>query len=103
MVLLRISSESEKQIEEIAGFLLREKLAIDVNLKRNVERLNYIDGKIQMSKIQLLTAKTKAALFPQIDENLKDLCKPNMPEIYSLAIIHMDWEQSQQLKNDLKG
>lgn len=45
--------------------------------------------------------KTKALLFNTIDELLKEKYKDNMPVIYSLPIVNMDWEQSKNLVNDV--
>ena len=98
MVLLRICSKSRKKAEEIATFLLQKKLIMDVNLKADTVRLDWTNGKLNKSKIYVLTGKTKALLFTKIDDLLRQKYgEQNLPEIYSLAIVHMDWEQADQL------
>ena len=102
MIFLRISSKSEKKIEAIAELLLKEKLAMDLNIKRNIERLELVGEKVISSYITLITCKTKGLLFPYIDKRLNELYKDNLPEIYSLPIVHMDWEQAEKLTNEVK-
>ena len=102
MVFLRISSADEQQLETIATMLLTEHMAIDVNIKRNIERAVLVDGKLQTHRVHLLTGKTKGLLFPAIDELLLNTFPNNMPEVYSLPIVHMDWDQSKQLGKEVK-
>ena len=103
MVLLRILSRSEEKIDRTAEFLLREQLGMDLNIKRNIERLSYTNSKVEKGKVHLLTAKTKGQLFPTIDDKLREMFKEQMPEVYSIPIVHMDWEQSKQLIEDVRG
>ncbi|MFZ6052467.1 divalent cation tolerance protein CutA [Halocola ammonii] len=102
MVLLRIVSDNESQMEKIAGWLLQDKLAIDVNLKRNIERWNWHKEQIQKLSVFLLEAKTKALLFPKIDQLILEKFGDNVPEIYSLPIVDMDWEQAKVLKDSVE-
>lgn len=102
MILLKISGKDEQQIEEIASLLLKERLGIDMNIERHLERLTYEDDQVVTEWVCLLTAKTKALLFPTIDHMLKEKYGNDIPEIYSVPIIHMDWEQSNQLIRDVK-
>ena len=103
MVFLRISSKSKAKIEKIAKILLKEKLAIDLNFKRNIERLEYVNNEVRSTKIHLITAKTRGLLFNAIDNRLiEEFGVDNMPEIYSMPIVHMDWNQAKQLPRDLR-
>ena len=101
MILLRIVSKSEKKVERIAEILLRENLAIDVNIQHELERIELISDKIVSSKIYRLTAKTKALMFSKIDKRLNDEFTDNMPEVHALPIVEMDWSQAEQLKDQL--
>ncbi len=103
MIFLRILSKSEIKAEEIAYLLLRKKLAIDLNIKRNIERLQLQQKKLISTKVTLLTCKTKALLFPVIDEELRKLYTDAMPEVYAMPIVYMDWEQSQSLISSVKS
>jgi uncharacterized protein involved in tolerance to divalent cations len=101
LIQLRISSYSTTQIVEIAELLLKDHLAIDVNITRDVERLTLEGNELKRETKTLLTAKTKALLFPHIDRLLRELYPQNLPEIYSLAIVQMDWDQANKLRKDV--
>jgi len=45
----------------------------------------------------MIMGKTKSLLFNYIDANLRELYSDNMPVRYSVAIVNMDWEQSDRL------
>ncbi len=102
MIFLRIISSSEEKIEHIAHLLLQEKLVIDINIKRHVDRVTLVNNQLCFTRVYLLTAKTKGLLFGAIDQLLKEKYSDNMPEVYSLPIVHMDWEQAQQLSEVVK-
>lgn len=97
MILLRIVAENEKLLETVALFLLEENLVVDVNIKRHIERLELVNGKLQSKKIYIITAKTKSILFPVIEKRLKKFCETELPEIYAIPITHMEWAQANQL------
>lgn len=101
MILLRILSSSERKIERIAEILLTEKLAIDVNIQRELERVNLVSGKLSSSKVVRLTAKTKALLFKKIEQRLNEEFPDNLPEVHALPIVEMDWDQARKLKEYL--
>lgn len=96
MITLKICSPDKKQIHAIAKFLLENKLALDVNISENLNRLELINNSIESSSVYELHGKTKAVLFQDIDNLIKKNFAP-LPEIYSSPIVHMDWEQSNQL------
>ena len=102
MIFLRISGNNEQTIERIGEFLLKEKLLIDLNVKRNIERWVLFGDEIVKEKISLLTAKTKAVLFDEIDDLIRKHYPNDRLEIYSLPIVHMDWEDAQHIKHDVK-
>ncbi|MDE0771506.1 MAG: divalent cation tolerance protein CutA [Salibacteraceae bacterium] len=102
MIQLIVSSTSEKQILEIAELLIKERYVIDLNILPNHKRLSLENEKIISSDLFLLTGKTKGLLFTTIDELLNEKYPTDLPEIYSLPIVHMDWEQLKQLTEDIK-
>ncbi|MCB9186706.1 MAG: divalent cation tolerance protein CutA [Flavobacteriales bacterium] len=103
MILLRIVSKSEGKIEEIAETLLRERLIMDVNIKRDLERAEMVNDKLILTPVYLLTAKTRATLFDAIDQLLNDLYPGHMPEVYAIPIMQMDWKQAQSLTRDVQS
>ncbi len=102
MIFLRIASSSESVIENIAKHLLKERMVIDVNIKRNIERLVYTDSQFHTSHTSLMTCKTKGLLFSKIDDHIRNIFPEENLEIYSLPIVHMDWEDTQHLKEHVQ-
>lgn len=102
MILLRIVSKSEAKIEEIAEVLLREKLVIDVNIKRHFDRAELVNDKLIFTPVFLLTAKTRAVLFDAIDRSLNEMYPNHMPEVYAMPIMQMDWKQAGHLTKDVQ-
>lgn len=100
MILLNIASENEKTIEKIVELLLTKKLAVDINLKVNVNRLRLIDDKIEKKPIYIITAKTKALLFNRIEELIKETFKDQTPELFSLPITTMEIKQAEEIINN---
>ncbi|NND05827.1 MAG: divalent cation tolerance protein CutA [Saprospiraceae bacterium] len=103
MISLRISSRKVEKLELIAQILLKEELAIDVLLVRSVEKIQLEQGKLIRENIHLLTAKTKAMLFPDIDKKLRKEFGDEMPDIFSLPIVQMDWDKRDQLAKDVRN
>ncbi|MGB0367951.1 MAG: divalent cation tolerance protein CutA [Flavobacteriales bacterium] len=98
MILLRIVSKSEAKIEEIAKLLLTEKFVIDVNIKREAQRVELVNDRLKYASVFVLTAKTKATLFATINKRLNLEFPQNLPEIYALPIVEMDWKQANVLR-----
>ncbi|MFK7756663.1 MAG: divalent cation tolerance protein CutA [Flavobacteriales bacterium] len=97
MVQIEILASDMLQSKQIAEFLLKEKLIIDVCITENQDFIELRDGELTSSHKVLLTGKTKALLFQDIDNKIKERYAHNMPLVWSLAITHMDWEQSEYL------
>lgn len=97
MSLTLISSDLE-QAEEIAQYLIIEKLVIETNLIENTVcfRLNKANEVIKQQSVALICT-SQSLLFNKIDEYLKEKYGKKMPVIYSVPIINMDWEQAQVL------
>jgi uncharacterized protein involved in tolerance to divalent cations len=102
MIHLQIYSKEEKIIEKVAEILISKNLAIDLTVDRDVERLTVENGKIVYNKVYLLSAKTKSLLFQKIENTLRSVFMDNMPELYSLAVVQMDWKQANVLTESLE-
>lgn len=100
MIQLSVCSSDLRQIEEIARLLLKERLIVSVRIYSEMRLLTLEKGEIKEAKTYQLTGKTKALLFPAIDKRIRERFADNIPEIYSLAIVNMDWEQADQLISD---
>lgn len=102
MIFLRIVSKKESQLTEIAKMLLTEKLAMDITIKTSMTRITLQNDKLVNTPVFLLTAKTRGILFPMIDDYVKSTFSQQMPEVYSLPIIYMDWDQARTLVDHIK-
>jgi len=100
MILLNIASENLQTIEKIATLMLTQKLAVDINLKVNVNRLRLVEDKIEKKPIYIITAKTKALLFNRIEELIKSTFKDQTPELFSLPITTMEIKQAEEIINN---
>lgn len=95
---LTIIAKDTEQAEKVAMYLVKEKLVIEANLISNTKcfRLNK-NQEVAKKSTAVLVCTTKSLLFNQIDEYLKGMYGKDMPEMYSVPIIYMDWEQSVNL------
>lgn len=98
MTTLNLLAYSEAQAQEIIHLLLKEKLVLEVNLIENSTCYKLDDtNNITEQPSLTLVCTTKSLLFPKIDALLRKKYPDNMPVLYSVPIIHMDWEQSEKL------
>jgi uncharacterized protein involved in tolerance to divalent cations len=102
MIQLIIASKSEKQLEDIAEYLLKNHLVISIDFHQNISRKEFEDGKINSYTIHYIAGKTKSLLFNEIDLRIRKKYKENLPEIFSHPIINMDWELANKLKSEIE-
>lgn len=102
MVQVTILSQDKSAIEQIAVTLLKEKMIIKANT--DWERNRYVneEGIILKQKVHILTCVSKALLFNEISNLLNLNYKHQTVEIYSTAIVNMDWKLSQLLLEQIK-
>jgi uncharacterized protein involved in tolerance to divalent cations len=98
MILLHIVTKSKRQANEIADYLIEQKLILDaVILEKVGVREKAADGGVITVKKIMIMGKTKSLLFPYIDKKLRAKYSDKMPVLYSVAIVNMDWEQANEL------
>jgi len=102
MIQLVVTSKSEKQLEDIAEYLLKNHLIISIDFHQNIRRIEFENGEINNYNIHYITGLTKSLLFMEIDLKLRDMFKDNIPEIFSHPIINMDWELANKLKSEIE-
>jgi uncharacterized protein involved in tolerance to divalent cations len=103
MVFIRVSSNDEQQLRDIAGLLLKEHLVMDVDMRTDIDRMTLSPhGELRSHKTCLLTAKTKGLLFNDIDKLIRAHYPDTLPEVYSLPIVYMDWDQADLLTREVK-
>ncbi|MCG8308685.1 MAG: hypothetical protein MI975_14930 [Cytophagales bacterium] len=98
MILLHVIANQEKQAIEVADFLMEQKLILDaVILEKVTVRERLKKGVFETFQNTMVMGKTKALLFPQIDRKLRKKYPENMPLLYSVPIVDMNWEQANKL------
>lgn len=98
MILLNIFCKEKQQAIDIAHLLLDDRYILDANIIETTKISNKKNGVgYDTRNCFLLTGKTKALLFPTIDKILIEKYPINMPELFSVPIVNMDWEQAKTL------
>lgn len=98
MILLHIVTNNEEQALDIVDFLDEQKLILDAIVLKNAMLIKRNEkGMMQSTKQYLIMGKTKSLLFATIDKKLHDRYPENMPVLYSLPIVNMDWKQADEL------
>jgi hypothetical protein len=101
MILLHIISDTEPQAIEIADLLIEEKLIFDaVILDKIMVRRKSETKKFESRKKHLVLGKTKALLFNDVDKLLRKKYQDQMPDIYSLPIVNMDFQLAIELVSE---
>ena len=86
-VVLFITTDSAEEARQISRVLLEHKKAACVNIISNVDSRFWWDNKLDSARENLLIAKTKAALLPEIIKLVKEAHSYDVPEIIALPII----------------
>ena len=98
MVLIHIITKYPERAYEIADLLIEQKLLLDAVIDDKVfVREKHECGEFRTDVRIRLMGRTKALLFDEIDKKLRETYPDDMPLLYSVPIVHMDWEQSDQL------
>ena len=95
MVLLHMIADTVEQANEIAKVLTEEKLVLSALIQPG-GRLQ-TQGSEKVESRTLILAQTKGLLFNAIDEKLRKMYPKEMPVLYSVPIVNMDWEQADVL------
>ena len=95
---LQILSKDKKLVDEIAHYLLKEKLIANVIITKNKTFLELdANGEVVMSESYSLKGISKSLLFNTINEKIRLKYKENAPLIYSEPIILIDTKQTEDL------
>lgn len=102
MILLHIINQNRPQAEAISDMLLKEKLILDAQILFSEKRKLGIGQLIDISNEFIIIGKTKALLFDTIDKVLREKFDKNIPTIYAMPIVNMDWDQASELKESIE-
>lgn len=101
MVLLHVVSKDSEQANDIVDFLVKNKLILNALVQEKVVLKKQGDQNKLVSENQILImGKTKALLFNRIDNLLRAKYRNNMPILYSIPIVSMDFDQANELINE---
>lgn len=100
MIIIHIVTKDKEHALEIADLMIEQKLILDAVIDDHIlVREKDEDGSFRTKSRARLMGRTKALLFNYIDSKLRELYPDDMPIIYSVPIVNMDWEQSHLLIN----
>lgn len=102
MILLHVVVKTSEIAEEIARALLKEKLIVSATIIPGTKSFysSHEEGEIIQSEESLLFGKTKALFFDAIDKLIREKYPDNLPLIYSVPIVNMNWELTEKLNNN---
>ena len=99
-IVILITSDSIEEADHIAKTLLEKKKVACVNIVRGIDSYFRWEGKPDSARENLLIAKTRSALLPEIIALVSKLHSYDVPEVIALPIIgsnqdYLNWiEQS---------
>ena len=85
-IVVLITSDSVEEADHIAQVLLKKKKVACVNILRGIDSYFWWEGKPDSARENLLIAKTKASLLPEIVDLVKKLHSYDVPEVIALPI-----------------
>ena len=99
-IIVLITSDSIEETDHIARLLLEKKKVACVNIVRGIDSYFWWEGKPDSARENLLIAKSKASLLPDIIDLVRKMHSYDVPEVIALPIIggnqdYLEWiEQS---------
>ena len=73
--------------EEIANFIIENKLGACVNIVREVSSIYWWKGKVERDKESLLVVKTSVSKFEELIGKVKEIHPYTVPEIIAFPIV----------------
>lgn len=95
-IVVLITAPDEDEAVNIAGKLVTEKLAMCVNIVRDVRSFYEWEGKLEDDNEFLLIVKTLKESFRKLSERVTEMHSYSVPEIVALPIVdgsrdYLDW------------
>ena len=106
-VVIFITTNTDKEAQNVAKALLSNKLAACVNIVPKISSLFWWNDKLDSAQESLLIVKSKTSLLNEIVRLVKDVHSYEIPEIIALPIIggnpdYLDWI-GKEVKQDTRG
>lgn len=95
-IIVLITSDSIEETDHIARLLLEKKKVACVNIVRGIDSYFWWEGKPDSARENLLIAKSKASLLPDIIDLVRKIHSYDVPEVIALPIIggnqdYLEW------------
>ncbi|MBA7640159.1 Divalent-cation tolerance protein CutA [subsurface metagenome] len=95
-IVILITSDSIEEADHIARVLLEKKKVACVNILRGIDSYFWWEGKPDSARENLLIAKTKASLLPEVVALVRKIHSYDVPEVIALPIIggnqdYLEW------------
>ncbi|MFT4695079.1 MAG: hypothetical protein ACI8RY_000233 [Urechidicola sp.] len=89
MIVIHIIAESKTIADKISDYLIENRLILKPYIINNNQE-------------SIIIGRTKALLFEKINQEIKDLNFKTPPIIYSMPVLHMDWDEVSKLQTVLE-
>lgn len=89
MIAIHIITENRKDADKISAYLVANRLMLKPFIIDNTNEC-------------IIIGRTKALLFEKINTTIKDLNFDSSPIVYSMPILHMDWDEVSKLQTSLE-
>ena len=95
-IVILITSDSIEETDHIARVLLEKKKVACVNIVRGIDSYFWWEGKVDSARENLLIAKTRASLLPEVVALVRKIHSYDVPEVIALPIIggnqdYLEW------------
>ncbi len=95
MVLLHIICNDRQQADEIADLLVSENLVLSTVTFNPISVVQKErSGRIGRTEQTMLIGRTRSVLFNTVEARLQEAYALNMPVIYSVPIVNMNWQDA---------
>lgn len=84
--LILCNCPDQSTAEQIAQLLIEEELAACVNISLPIISIYRWEGEIQTATESLISIKSRAHLYPEIEKRIKELHPYDLPEIIAIPI-----------------
>jgi uncharacterized protein involved in tolerance to divalent cations len=100
MVLIHLLVTSKESLSKIAEWLLKENLAVSVEVDWSREHYIIENNEILNETVHKLTFITKAAEFSRIEESIKREYSKVLKELYSVPVIYQNWNALKKIGSE---
>jgi periplasmic divalent cation tolerance protein len=95
-IVILITSDSIEEADHIARVLLEKKKVACINILRGIDSYFWWEGKVDSARENLLIAKTRASLLPEVVALVRKIHSYDVPEVIALPIIggnqdYLEW------------